>query len=209
MPNPYTDAAYYISGYLGASANASNNSTYQTWARQQVELSNNYLESYGLPHNQIVNRTLDLSPNGFYERMVGTPNYLQFQPFGNLAVPNYGGGGAGFFSPFAPQSYNNYAALSEPFSFNPQYIDLSKPQNVVGTLPPPSPEELSPDLNTPLTTEGALSYLVDFSTWFNSIMIQVGVLLLALLLVGVGLYFLAKATDEGQLAIGAAKKALV
>jgi hypothetical protein len=205
---PYPDlslgaASYYASGFYGASAQSTDNEAYRNFALRMRGFANDYLSGLGLPRAQIENRTLDISPTSMFQRVTGTPNYLQFNPFGNMALANFGNS-AGMFSPFAPNSFNQYAALTEPYSFNPQFVDLSsyRPENVVGTLPAPtSPQEVAPQ------EQGSfLSPIWDVKDWLDEKFKVIGLLVFALILIVLGLYFLAKSTDEGKIAIGALKK---
>lgn len=135
-------------------------------------------------------------------------------PFGSIAASNYAGN-AGMINPFANTQTNQQNFILEPASFHPQFINLAPlisqvqasgnivdniPQNVVGTLPPPSAEEMNPNNYSAIESFFSGAWLADLSTKFFLIM-------LATVLLIMGLYFLAKSTDTGQIAIGVAKDA--
>jgi len=200
--------ALYFARFYQASGGVSNNQAYQNFAQQQSALATNYLTQFGLTPQQVFDPNLDLSPGGFFENMTGLSNsYLSMFPFGSMAGANLGGSSA-FFSPFASPQYNINSALTTPFTFNPQFVNLPSLEQIVGTLQPPTAQELPSGTGTDTgsASGGLIDTFFDWSTTVNDLFKKFGILLFALVLIVLGLYFLAKSTDAGQIAIGAAKK---
>jgi len=153
--------------------------------------------------------TLDLSPNGFFETMTGTGSFI---PFGNVMTPNMVGS-AGAFNPYAPRAFNLQAALTNPYQFNPQFINLAPTLQTQQSQTQQPQDAIAPDeaiMGIPYSggTGTFLDKLYDLSAWTNDTLKKFGIILFALVLLVLGLYFLAKSTDEGKIAIGAAKTAL-
>lgn len=135
-------------------------------------------------------------------------------PFGSIANANFAGN-AGMINPFANNQTNQQNLILEPASFHPQFLNLApfisqvqssvednNSQKIVGSLPPPTAQEMNPDNYT-----GIENFLSGQLSWFNDISKKMFIITLAAILLIMGLYFLAKSTDVGQIAIGAAKEA--
>lgn len=209
-------AALYFARYYNASGNASNNDVYRHYAQNQSANLTNALSQYtsgALSPADIHNPYLDLAPNGFFETTTNTRSGIF--PFGAFAPANYAGNSA-MFNPYAPRGYNFDSATLQPYQFVPQFINLSAqpPPDLVGIRSSDiAPQTISPDLTPDMLPPEAQSGMCsawDFECW-KSLALDTaknfGLLLFALILLIFGLYFLAKQTDAGQIAIGAAKKA--
>ena len=152
---------------------------------------------------------------GFIQNMLNNRRNLFFQPFGSFAVSNMGGSSA-FFGSFNTRTINNVNALTTPVNFRPSFVkfdlaDFRLPSqttlNEADTDKPIVNAQYIPE-DSP-TTGDVFNYLFEWKDYIDEIAKRFYIGLFALLLILLGIYFIAKSTDEGQIAIEAIKTVAV
>lgn len=213
------DLAYYLSGQFAASGAATSNSAVRAWANRGSALTSNFLQGLGLPRDQIENRTLDVSPGSYFQRV--SPGDALLGGQGIPAMP----------SPFPFTGYQNpFGMLTLPNAFYPSgLLGFGMPGGTLPALPSQNVPQLpqSPAIDLPAIEiqpqQASASALLPcylfgigcgsdvplggFAESFHDLFKRIGIGLFALVLLAFGLYFLAKSTDTGKIAIGLAKKA--